>query len=211
MHSQRLLSLLSTLGIFTLAALGCAHANAQSNELGLLAGATLTPGVATSTTELSFKPSLALSIEYDHRIRETGVGTFLVGVDFTASPFDVITQAGPPTAINQYAYIFLTPELRYKAPAVGPVRPWFSVGGGLADFREGKLRNGQVNTASGSRSGTAEFSGGIDSTRTIKFLVPIGFRAEVRDDLSAQPRYRVPTTGSTQNNVILSAGFFLKF
>lgn len=139
------------------------------------------------------------------------MGSFLVGIDFTASPLDVITNAGPSTAINQYAYVFLTPELRYKAPSVGPVRPWVSVGGGLADFREGKLRNNQPAPASGTRSGTAEFSGGLDSNRTVKLLVPIGFRVEARDYLSAQPRYNVPTSGSTQNNIVLSAGFFLKF
>ncbi len=203
--------MLSTLGIFTLAVLSCTHANAQSNELGFLAGSTLTPSISTNTTGLSFNPSLAFGIEFDHRFKETKYGSFLGGIDFTASPLDVITNAGPSTAINQYAYVFLTPELRYKAPSVGPVRPWFSVGGGLADFREGKLRNNQVNTASGTRSGAAEFSGGVDSNRTIKVLVPIGFRVEVRDYLSAQPNYRVPTSGSTQNNVVLSAGFFLKF
>lgn len=204
-----------TAGIITFALLTGAHGSAQSNEVGFLAGSTLTPGISTSTQGLSFRPSLALGIEYDHRFVETRFGSLLGGVDFTASPLDVITSAGPSAAINEYAYVFLTPELRYKAPSVGPVRPWVSVGGGLADFREGKLRNGQLNTASGTRSGTrsgtAEFSGGVDSNRTIRLLFPIGFRVEVRDYLSAQPRYDVPTSGSTQNNVVLSAGFYLKF
>jgi hypothetical protein len=189
----------------------CSLAGAQSNEVGLLIGGALTPSQASGSSTIGFDPSLAFSVEYGHRVLKTPVGALLAGVDFAASPLDVITNSGPGTAIDQYAYIFLTPELRYKAPAVAGFTPWVSVGGGYARFREGDLRNGQRNTEPGTNTGAAEVSGGVDLNQAVKLLLPIGFRFEVRDYISGKPQYQVDTGAGTQNNVVISGGLVLHF
>ena len=186
-------------------------AKAQSNEVGLLIGGTFTPSQVSGGSVIGFDPSLAFSVEYGHRVLKTPVGALLAGVDFAASPLDVITKSGPGAAVDQYAYIFLTPELRYKAPSVAGLAPWVSVGGGYARFREGDLRNGQRNTQPGTNTGVAEVSGGVDLNRTVKLLLPIGFRVEVRDYISGKPRYQVDTGGGTQNNIVVSGGLVLRF
>ncbi len=189
----------------------CGTAGAQSNEVGLLIGGAFTPGQASGGSTIGFDPSLAFSVEYGHRVLKTPVGALLAGVDFAASPLDVITNSGPGTAIDQYAYVFLTPELRYKAPAVAGVTPWVSAGGGYARFREGNLRNGQSNPAPGTNTGAAEVSGGVDLNSPVKLLLPIGFRFEVRDYISGKPRYQVDTGAGTQNNVVISGGLVVRF
>lgn len=78
------------------------HANAQAgndahkkNEVGLVIGATVTPsqtlgsGISATPRALTFKPSLALGAEFDHRLNTSqGLG-ILAGLDFVASPLDV--------------------------------------------------------------------------------------------------------------------------
>jgi hypothetical protein len=205
------LSGITTLAFVLLAALGPYRILAQRNEVGLLAGATVTPGVSSSGGVIGFDPSLAFTVEYDHAFFRTPVGSLLGGVDFSASPLDVKTNGGPPTAINQYAYIFLTPEIRYRGPSFAGVTPWVSVGGGYARFREGNYRNGQVNSQPGTNTGAAEFSGGVDLKPVIHLILPIGFRLEARDYLSGKPNYNISTPGGVQNNVVLSGGFVVRF
>jgi len=205
------LSGVTALAFVFLVAFGPYRILAQRNEVGLLAGATVTPGVSSSGGVIGFDPSLAFTVEYGHAFFRTPVGSLLGGVDFSASPLDVITNSGPSTAINEYAYIFLTPEIRYRAPSVGGVTPWVSVGGGYARFREGNYRSGVGNLTPGTNAGTAEFSGGIDSKAVIHLILPIGFRLEVRDYLSGKPNYNISTPGAVQNNVVLSGGFVVKF
>jgi hypothetical protein len=224
---------LPAIGLVSLLSLIGTHASAQKdpttqrdakNEIGLLAGATLTPSVSTtlpdapgaSAGSISFNASFALGIDYDYRLRDTGHGSLEAGIDFLASPNDVITSGGPGNAINQYAYIFLVPELRFEARPIGPVRPFGSVGGGYARFREGKLRNGAVNTLPGTNTAAGEFTVGVDSSKEIHLKlpilgsVPIGGRLEVRDYLSGQPNYQVPTISGTQNSVAFLGGFTIK-
>jgi hypothetical protein len=195
------------------------------DEVGFLAGATLTASVATTlpdapgagqSSSIGFNASFALGIDYDYRLVNTRAGAIQVGADFLASPLDVITSSGPANGIDQYAYIFLVPEVRFKAKPIGPVSPFASAGGGYARFREGKLRNGAVNSLPGTNTGVGEFTVGVDSAKDIHLKlpvlgsIPIGARIEVRDYLSGQPNYQVPTAGTTQNNVALLGGFYIK-
>ncbi len=230
MNLQRLFTAIGIAALLTAVGVRASAQNAPSqdrerrNDIGFLAGATITPDVSTKlpsapgtgADSIRFNASFALGIDYDYRFLNTRHGSLAGGVNFLASPLDVITSGGPSTAINQYAYVFLTPELRYEANAIGPVKPFGSVGGGYARFREGKLRNGTTNIAAGSNTAVGEFTIGVDSAKEVHFkfpvlgTVPIGLRLEVRDYLSGQPNYQVPTSSSTQNNLSFLGGFTIK-
>ncbi len=184
---------------------------AQKNEVGLLAGSDFTPSVSvTGNVPVQFSPSLAFTIEYDHRFLSTHFGSLSGGIDFSASPLDVKTNGGPTNATSQYAYIFLTPHVRWKLPEIKGVVPWFSAGGGFADFDEAKLRNSLPNPNSGTKTAAGEISGGVDIPTKIHIKLPLVLRGEVRDYISGTPNYNVPT-GTKQNNVVVSGGFVLRF
>jgi hypothetical protein len=189
----------------------------DKNEVGLVIGATLTPSVALQGGgNVNLNSSLALGAEYDRRL--IGHHTALyAGIDFLASPFDVKASFPPPNVTPQYAYLFLTPHVRVKFNADGTWEPWLLLGGGYANFapKEPPVRNVDV-TGSGS-TGALVFGGGIDTKPLIHFSLPvvgklpIAARFEVRDFLSGQPNYGVPTTSNLQNNVAFTGGLLLRF
>jgi hypothetical protein len=192
-------------------------ASNDKNEVGLVIGATLTPSVARQGGgEVKLNSSLALGAEYDRRL--IGHHTALYGgIDFLASPFDVKASFPPADVTPQYAYLFLTPHVRVKFNADGTWEPWLLIGGGYANFapKEPPTRNVDV-TGSGS-TGALVFGGGIDTKPLVHLSLPvvgklpIAVRFEVRDFLSGQPNYGVPTTSGLQNNVAFTGGLLLRF
>jgi hypothetical protein len=206
-------------GILLFSVIECAFAQTK-DELTFGIGATVTPEQSArliaspaGAASIRFDPSFAFAADYYHRL--TGVGTALYGgISFAASPLDVITNSGPPTAIRQYAYLFLTPEVRVKFHSAGAIAPWLAFGGGYARFSEGALRNETRNPGAGTNRGTFQFGGGVDigTPFTAPFLlkVPLALRLEVRDYYSGKPNYNLPTSGSLQHNILFAAGITLR-
>ena len=185
------------------------------NEIGLVIGATVTPGrnfaPGSSTPSASFDSSLALGAEYDHRALRSHRAALYGGVDFLASPLDVKVSNPTAEVIGQYAYVFLTPHVRVKFNPDGGLSPWLSFGGGYARFLE-KKPTGVPSFVPGTNTGTFVFGAGVD-TRTVLqvFRIPIGFRAEVRDFYSGSPNYNQAVRGSLQDNVVFTGGLLIKF
>lgn len=116
--------------------------------MGLVIGGTITPsqnlapgvsliGPATNVLparDLNFDASLALGAEYDHRIVSGDRAAIYAGIDFLASPNDVHLSQRTLNPPKSYAYIFLTPHVRTKFNARGPLSPWLEFGGGYARF-----------------------------------------------------------------------------
>jgi hypothetical protein len=188
------------------------------NEIGLVIGATETPGVGLeSAGTIHLNSSLALGAEYDHRLLGHHTAVY-AGIDFLASPADVKVSLPPSNVSPQYAYLFLTPHVRIKFNASGAFQPWLLFGGGYADFAPAQPRSGSVNVSGTGNSSTFEFGGGVDTKPLIQLRglplvgrLPIGARAEVRDFYSRQPDYGLATTGSRQNNVVFTGGLVLHF
>jgi len=117
----------------------------ESNELGLVIGATVTPSqtlasdISTKPKTLTFTPSLAMSAEFDHRLNRNTSLEMLAGVDFLASPLDMKLDQRPVNAIPEYAYIFLTPHIRAKFHLQGAISPGFgpSIFHGVNSAEEG--------------------------------------------------------------------------
>jgi len=197
----------------------------EKNEVGLVIGAIVTPGQALSpaavlvgpggtvfpNSDIAFDPSLTLGAEYDrtfvrkHRLVIDG------GVDFLASPFDVKIGQRPQNAISQYAFIFLTPHVRVKLHPSGSFSPWVSFGGGYARFLE-TVPGGAPLFNPGTNTGTFVFGGGVDTRPVLRVLrIPIGFRIEVRDFYSGQPKYNQKSSGNLQNNIAFTGGLLIRF
>jgi hypothetical protein len=185
----------------------------EKHEIGLVIGATVTPSQklpAGSSTSVNYGTSLALGAEYDRRVHSHGGVAIYAGVDFLASPFDVKLQNPPPNVIPQYAYVFLTPHVRFKFNPGGVFSPWLLIGGGYARYREAAPRLA-TSFRQGSNTGAIEFGAGIDTAAVVRVLhVPIGLRLEVRDFYAGAPNYNVPAAG-WQNNVVLTGGLLLRF
>lgn len=188
-----------------------AHSETK-NEVGLVIGATTTPGQTVSQGgDLSFDTSLALGAEYDRRLAVSKRLAVYGGVDFLASPLDVKLSQPPQGVSPQYAYVFLTPHLRVKFNPAGSVAPWLSFGGGYTRFHE-TAPTGSTLFTPGTNSGTLEFGTGVDTRSVVRVLrIPIGFRFEVRDFYSGLPNYNRKIDASLQNNVAFTGGLLIKF
>ena len=186
----------------------------EKNEIGLVIGAAVTPGLSFSSGgggTAAFDSSLALGAEYDRRLLAGSRAAIYGGVDFLASPLDVKLSNPPSDVIGQYAYLFLTPHVRVKFNPEGRLSPWLLFGGGYARFLE-KKPTAEPSFVPGTNTGTFVFGGGVD-TRTVfhVFRVPVGFRAEVRDFYSGSPDYNEQVRGSLQHNVVFTGGLLIKF
>jgi hypothetical protein len=210
--SLRLLTLLLALtGAFVVHAQG-----QQNNEVGLVIGATTSPGVGlasgvvTPSQNLSFNSSLALGAEYDRRLK-SGNTAIYVGVDFLASPLDVKLSQPPAGISPSYAHVFLSPHVRVKFRADGALQPWLLFGGGYTRFHEASPV-GATSFQGGTNTGNLEFGGGIDTAPIIHvFGIPIGARIEVRDFYSGTPNFNAQLTGGRLNSIAYTGGLLLRF
>src|SRR5258708_38501150 len=210
MSIQRLLTVFGIVLLF-LGLLPSAHSQTK-NEVGLVIGATTTPSQSLSRGgSLSFTASLALGAQYDRRLATTKRRAIVGGADYLASPLDVKLSHPPLGVSPQYAYEFLTPDVRVKLNPAGPIAPWLSFGGGYARFLE-KAPSNNTSFKPGTNTGTFEFGGGIDTRNVVRLLrIPIGFRFEVRDFYSGVPNYNRQIDGSRQNNVAFTGGLLIRF
>lgn len=109
---------------------------------------------------------------------------------------------------------FVTPGLRAKLLPGASISPFVSVGGGWARYSLGPASNNK---------GALEFGGGVDFKTGIPLL---GFRAEVRDFVTSEPRFDLgfssvtgfPVAGSQdlqggfhRNNVLVGGGAVFSF
>jgi hypothetical protein len=130
-----------TLALALIAAFVVQAQGQQKNEVGLVVGATTSPGlglasgVVAPSQNLSFGSSLALGAEYDRRLK-SGNTAIYVGVDFLASPLDVKLNQPPAGTSPSYAYVFLSPHVRVKFKADGALQPWLLFGSGYTRFHE---------------------------------------------------------------------------
>lgn len=213
MYLRRLFILSS----FVLLFLGTLLAQTQTkDEVGLVIGATITPGQTVvqggiPTADLRFNSSLALGLEYDRQLITHKRVALSGGLDFLASPLDVKLSLPPQDVTSQYAYVFLTPHVRLKFHPNAAFAPWLSFGGGYARFLEASPKS-STSFVPGTNTGTLEFGGGIDTRTFVRVLrLPIGFRFEVRDFYSGLPNYNQRINASLQNNVVFTGGFLIRF
>ena len=131
-------------------------------------GATETPSIGLADGgAIHLNSSLALGAEYDRQL--LGCRTALYGgIDFVASPLDVKASFPAANLSPEYAYLFLTPNVRLKFNQGRSFAPWLLFGGGYADFSPAQPRAGGVNVAGAGSTGTLEFGGGLDTKPVVR-------------------------------------------
>ena len=187
--------------------------NASRNEVALLLGAAVTPSqrVVGRADSIDFGTGVAFQGTYARRITDLPATALYFELPVIASPLVDLSSSNSSVPAN-YALLFITPGIRLKFAPSSPLSPWFSVGGGYALFEESKERQdgGAIPRVNASR-GAVQFGGGIDFRTPIKLLVPIGFRAEIRDFYSGKPELHVSAGAGFQHNLVISGGFVLHF
>ncbi len=186
----------------------------RKNEIGLLLGAPVTPGLevaGSSSSSLKIGSGITFQLTYARQLTTTRSVALYFEVPALAIPLQDITASNGAVPAN-YDSFFVTPALRVKLAPSARVSPWFSAGGGYALFDESASRiEGTHNITRGTSGSAVQFGGGVDIRTPIKVLFPIGLRAEVRDLYTAKPNYNVSTGGGFQHNVVFSGGLVLHF
>src|SRR5713226_974905 len=114
----------------------------RKNEIGLLLGAPVTPGLevaGSSSSSLKIGSGLTFQLTYARQLTTTRSVALYFEVPALAIPLQDITASNGAVPAN-YDSFFVTPALRVKLDRSARVSPWFSVGGGYALFDESASR-----------------------------------------------------------------------
>lgn len=183
------------------------------NEIGLLLGGPITPSLQLNGGgKIDIGSGLTYQATYARRLLDGQTAALYIEVPLLAIPQQNVSSTSGTIPAN-YASLFITPGLRVKFAPQAALSPWFSVGGGYANFDVSKrLLNGDPNLGRTTvNRGAAQFGGGVDIRTPIKVLFPIGLRVEVRDIYSGKPNYNADTGSGFQHNVVFSGGFTVHF
>ena len=192
-----------------------AHAQAiRKNEIGLLLGGTITPGVSAtgqSGGRLDVGAGLTYQATYAREWLTFPTASLFFEVPFLAVPRQNLS--GSSSVVPAFDdSLFVTPGVRLKLLTQGSLSPWFSVGGGYALFDVSPRHvDGTPNTGSlRTHRGALQFGVGVDVRTPVK-VFPLSVRLEVRDLFSGKPNYNVDTGGGFQHNVAFAGGFVVHF
>jgi hypothetical protein len=191
-----------------------AHGQSKAkNELGLLLGATRTPGlrIVGNGGSIEVGTGITFQLTYARQLQVSDSLAWYLEFPAAAIPLQDLSSPNGATPLN-FDSFFVAPSLRLKFRPRGSIAPWLSAGGGYALFDESATRrDGTHNVTRGTSTGTLQLGGGIDLRTPIKVLFPISARAEVRDFYSGKPAYNVSTSGAIQHNLVFSVGLVMSF
>jgi hypothetical protein len=188
----------------------------KNNEIGFLLGRIATPSrtAAAASSSIEIGGGTSLQATYARRIYKGEDASLYLEFPFVATPLQDI-NAGPPGTTANYASLFVAPGLRVKLAPDRLLAPWFSIGGGYANFEESPTvlggLPGRASAETHTHSGVLQIGGGVDVQPGLTLLLPISFRGEVRDFYTAAPNYNVRLTGTRQHNLVFSGGFVIHF
>ena len=192
-----------------------AAASAQdtyNNDLGLLLGLENIPSRGTAAgVAVDFSKSVVFSASYARRLAGEDTALYLE-FPFAAAPSHSV-ESSATSIITDLATLFITPSLRLQFANRGPISPWISGGFGYGQYEgSARLAGGVPNPDERQHVGTAQFGGGVDIRTPIRILVPIGFRAEVRDYYTpTAPSFAVPVRDGGQHNIVVAGGLVIRF
>lgn len=201
--------LLLSLGLLTAALLPAADGEMPpKNELAFQLGGFVPVSRGNSQQRLDLGSGLALQADYGRLILGGPKAALYYEVHLLANPLrDVASDNRSVT--RDVATLFLTPGLRVKFRTMARVSPYLSAGGGLTWFEQSTQQlNGNPNTADRELfQGAFDFGGGAD----IPVWRFVALRGEVRDFITGSPNYNVPAVRGAQNNVVVGAGFVIRW
>jgi hypothetical protein len=180
---------------------------AQKNELAVAVGGKITPSVGASTNQTTFSKTFAFEANYATELIDVSAASLHLEFPFVAAP-SVDLTTNNLTAAKSYSSIFFTPALRLKLVPKGVISPWISAGGGLAHFSPSNTTVGGATVTSKATTKSAVQGGaGLDFHPP---LLPVAFRAEVRDFYTGIPNLN--TIGiKVRHNLFVGGGVVLRF
>jgi hypothetical protein len=202
---------------FILIALMCAatFAAAQKADAAFVVGGSF----VSDTKETFLTPSLTLSdtVKTDHHLFLEGeLGVRLLNAHLASLSLELpvagmtsqkLTLASTPgIVVDNLSTLFITPGFRLKLLPISPISPWVSIGGGWARY--------SLDSGTQTNKGALEYGGGLDFKTGLPLL---GFRAEVRDFVTGDPNFGVPsviagnTSGMHHHNILAGGGIVLRF
>ncbi|HLJ89524.1 MAG TPA: hypothetical protein VKZ53_22130 [Candidatus Angelobacter sp.] len=194
-----------------------AYSVGQSSEIGLVAGIKVTPGVGSVAqgTQVTFSDTFAFEASYAARLMHAPGFSLHLEFPVAVTPSsDVSTSLN---AISKYSSVFFTPGLRLKLAPSSPFSPWVAVGGGFARFNPGNSPNTNNNrpvgaplvpTPASSNRGAFDAGAGVDFHFP---AVPLALRVQARDFYTGAPDLGTATTVNVHHNIMIGAGFVLRF
>jgi hypothetical protein len=122
-------------------------------------------------------------------------------------------NSGSDVVPKSYKQIFITPALRLNLFPSTAFSLWFSVGGGVAFFKESsELLYYGPNPGNSTTSGVLQGGIGVDVFPFRERFKHFGFRGEARDFWSGTPDLPLADTGkSRQNNYFVGGGVIWRF
>ena len=192
-----------------------ASAQSQNNEVGLLLGAEFIPANSTASSlsaPLSYGDSVTFQLNYARRLKQNNRAALWLEFPALAGPSHSITNGSGSLPIS-LATFFATPSFRVAFSPASRFTPWVSFGGGYALFETSEsFANGSPNPNRLTNTAALQFGGGLDVKTPIHILLPIGFRAEVRDFYALDvPAFAIAVNDQHQHNINLSGGLILRF
>ena len=192
---------------------------AQSNEIGILVGGTLSPnsdpvgGVTCifNDANCAVPNHTSSQISYEgviaHRIENLHLASFSIELPVVGIPNRTVRHAilpqGGTNVFQSFSSIFFTPGLRVKL-AVPGISPFLTVGGGFAHFSSDTSSMGAA--GSSSTTGAFQVGGGVDLNTPIPH---IGLRGEVREFYTGFPS--ALSVGASRHNIFIGGGLVLHF
>ena len=175
-----------------LLALTVASMFGQSKEVGLTLG-TVFP---RQRNLLDLRPGLTLNANYGQRVWQNPNLALLGEVHLLASPLRNV-ESRTPTAVRDFASLYLMPGLRLKMRPASRVSPYVAGGFGYAQYHASELlQNGNPNPF---RDRQHTYGGNIGGGVDVRIHKYLSVRGEVRNFMTASPRFNTPVAGLQHN------------
>lgn len=175
---------------------------AQGSELGLTMGRVL----PRQRGELDLRGGTALQVNYAKRVWSGQRVALLAEGHLLASPLREVATANP-RAVRDFASLYLMPGLRLQFGPERRWRPYVAGGAGYVQYHSSELL--QSGAASPVRDRQHTWGGNFGAGVDVRLLPWLSMRGEVRDFVTATPRFNTPLTG-VQHNVQVSGGIVLR-
>ena len=202
--------------ILLLLAIACIPAAAVAQKVD---AAVVLGGAFTSDIKQTFSPTVGPGVletfKFDHHLFiEGAVGVRLLNAHLASLhvelPIAGVPSQSTPVQLgavpSHLSSLFITPSLRLKVLPMAPISPWISAGGGWAHF------HGDDTTTV--NRGAIQYGGGLDFKTGLPLL---GFRAEARDFVSADPSALfngpsiTPQKGLHHHTLLVGGGLVIRF
>jgi hypothetical protein len=158
----------------------------KSNEVAGIIGRTFisNQSVGGTTAKIFFGDGLTYEANFSHRFLNFGIASISVEVPFVFNPSTKASFSAGNAVPKDFRSYFITPAARVTLFPTTAFNPWFSIGGGVANFNPSStLQYGGTNPSKSTSTGVFEVGGGLD----VRIWGPLKLRGELRDFNSSEP------------------------